>query len=237
MVDEGLPTIYFGLGGLVVSDWSKIFADARMQRLEPNPELLAALPAFQAAGLGRVLDAGCGAGRHLLPLAAAGFLAWGVDREQAILDLLKARLQGDGPPARRAFLVRADLARLPFPAGVFDLAVSINVVNHGTAAQFRAYCRELDRTLRPGGHLFLYVSPREFGELVRRPQTREPEPGTLVDIATPDGDLVHHFPTPGELREQFPGYGARRFQTLWAPIPFMDHVLMPQLLFWGEKHV
>ena len=216
-------------------DWGQLFADARMQRLEPNPELLAALPAFRDAGLRRALDAGCGVGRHLLPLASAGFLVWGVDQEGPVLELLKVRLPS-GAIASRAFLMQAHLACLPFPAGAFDLAVSINVVNHGTAAQFRAYCRELDRVLRPGGHLFINVSPREFGELVRGPQTRELEPGTLVDIATPDGNLVHHFPTPEELRKQFWGYGVQRWETISAAIPFMNNACLPQLILWGEKH-
>ena len=97
--------------------------------------------------------------------------------------------------------------------------MSINVINHGDAATFRDYCRELDRVLKPGGHLFIIVSPREFAELVRLPQTRDLEPGTLVDIATPDGNLVHHFPTPAELREQFPRYKVRRWETVLDPHP------------------
>ena len=71
--------------------------------------------------------------------------------------------------------------------------------------------------------------------MVRLPQTRELEPGTLVDIATPDGTMVHHFPTPAELREQFPRFTVHRWETVWAPIPFMGNVEMPQLIFWGEK--
>ena len=142
------------------------------------------------------------------------------------------------PPRRRrglANLIQADLSRLPFRPGAFDLAVSVNVINHGDAATFRDYCRELARVLKPGGHLFIYTSPREAGEIVRLPQTREPEPGTLVDIATPDGAMVHHFPTPAELREQFPGFAVHRQETVWAPIPFMQDVELPQMIFWGEK--
>ena len=70
---------------------------------------------------------------------------------------------------------------------------------------------------------------------MRLPQTRELEPGTLVDIATPDGDLVHHFPTPEELRAQFPDYEVRRLETILTPIPFMGNVELPQLIFWGRK--
>jgi SAM-dependent methyltransferase len=149
--------------------------------------------------------------------------------------LTKASLANAAAPAVAANLVQADLSRLPFASGVFDLAVSVNVINHGNAATFRDYCRELDRVLKPGGHLFIYTSPREAGEMVRLPQTRELEPGTLVDIATPDGVMVHHFPTPAELGEQFPRFAILRQEIVWDPIPFMNNVELPQLIFWGEK--
>jgi SAM-dependent methyltransferase len=213
-------------------DWGEIFADGEMQRLGPNPEFLALLPELKRAGRRLVLDAGCGVGRQLIPLAAAGFRVGGVDLEAPVLQVLKGRLIASG---LQTPLLRADLRRLPFPGGRFDLALSINVINHGDAQAFRDFCRELDRVLRPGGDLFIYVSPREFGEQVLLPQTRRLEPGTLVDIATPDGNLVHHFPTPEELRDRFPGYRVRRFETIRAPIPFMGNVRMPQLIFWGSK--
>ena len=215
--------------------WGEIFADPVMQGLEPNPELMALIPGWQAAGCRRVLDAGCGVGRHLLPLRQAGFQVWGADCDGQVLQLLKASLAHSGAPAVVSNLVQADLNRLPFSPGAFDLVVSVNVVNHGDAATFRDYCREMARVLKKGGHLFINVSPREFAEKVKLPQTRELEPGTLVDIATPDGAMVHHFPTPEELREQFPGFAVHRWETISVPIPFMGNVEMPQLIFWGEK--
>jgi SAM-dependent methyltransferase len=215
--------------------WGEIFADPAMQGLKPNPELMALIPGWRAAGCRRVLDAGCGVGRHLFPLLQAGFQVWGADCDAQVLQLLQASLANSGAPAVAFKLVQADLNRLPFLPGAFDLAVSINVINHGDATTFRDYCRELARVLKAGGHLFIYTSPREAGERVRLPQTRELEPGTLVDIATPDGALVHHFPTPEELREQFPRFTVHRWETIYAPIPFMGDVEMPQLIFWGEK--
>jgi SAM-dependent methyltransferase len=220
--------------------WGEIFADPVMQGLKTNPELMALIPGWQAAGCRLVLDAGCGVGRHLFPLVKAGFRVWGADCDAQVLRLLKASLTkaslaNAAAPAVAANLVQADLSRLPFASGVFDLAVSVNVINHGVATTFRDYCRELARVLKPGGHLFIYTSPREAGEMVRLPQTRELEPGTLVDIATPDGAMVHHFPTPAELLEQFPRFAVLRQEIVWDPIPFMNNVELPQLIFWGEK--
>ncbi|HZE21284.1 MAG TPA: class I SAM-dependent methyltransferase [Desulfobaccales bacterium] len=215
-------------------DWGELFADPARQGLKPNPDVLALIPEMQAAGCRRILDAGCGVGRHLLPLAQAGFRVWGVDADAKVLQILKARLAKLAAGTLPG-LVRADLNRLPFAAGSFDLVVSINVINHGYAATFRDFCRELDLVIKVGGHLFVQVAPWEFGEQVRLPQTRELEHGTLVDLATPDGSLVHHFPTPEELREQFSHYRVRRWETVWTPIPFMDNRELPQLYFWGEK--
>ena len=206
-------------------DWGEIFTDPKMQRLKPNQELLALLPIFKEAGCCRVLDAGCGAGRHLLPLAQEGFLVWGVDLEWAVLQTLKPRLKTELEPPRRAYLAQADLRRLPFPAASFDLAVSINAINHGDLKTFNGYCLELDRILKLSGHLFIYTSPREAGERVRLPHTRELEPGTLV----------HHFPTPAELRDNFPQYQVHRLETVLAPIPFMGDAQLPQLIFWAQK--
>ncbi|MFA4902071.1 MAG: class I SAM-dependent methyltransferase [Desulfobaccales bacterium] len=214
--------------------WGELFADPVMQGREPDPELMALIPVMQQAGCRRVLDAGCGVGRHLLPLLAAGFQVWGVDVDAQVLQILKDRLK-NAVVAAGPYLAQADLNRLPFVPGAFDLVVSIKVINHGYAATFREYCRELDRVVKHGGHLFINASPREVVERIRLPQTRELEPGTLVNIATPDGAVIHHFPTPEELREQFPGYKIHRWETIMSSIMFMGNVEMPQIFFWGEK--
>jgi SAM-dependent methyltransferase len=215
--------------------WGDLFADPVMQGREPDPELMALIPRMQEAGVRRVLDAGCGVGRHLFPLLQAGFQVWGVDFDAKVLQLLQARLNSLKASGAGLYLAQADLNRLPFAAGAFDLAISIKVINHGYTATFQEYCRELDRVVKVGGHLFINTAPREFGEKVRLPQTRELEPGTLVDIATPDGSIIHHFPTPAELLEQFPNYKLHRWETILSTIMFMGNVAMPQLFFWGEK--
>lgn len=213
-------------------DWGEIFSAPEMHGLQPNPEFLALVPELRWQGVRLVLDAGCGVGRQLLPLAHQGFQVVGVDREAAALRVLKGKL---GAAALAAPLLQADLRHLPLADGSFDLAISLNVINHGYAATFRDYCRELDRVLKVGGHLFITGSPRAAAEKVRLPQTRELEPGTLVHIATPDGDLVHHLPTPEEVLVQFPAYEVRRLETILTPIPFMGNVELPQFIFWGRK--
>jgi SAM-dependent methyltransferase len=108
----------------------------------------------------RVLDLGCGSGRHT---AAAyrlrGVRAVGVDLAGADLAAARERLQlhdrlnahGGG----RWDLCAADGLRLPFADGRFDLVVCAEVLEH-----VRAHGRllsEIARVLRPGGDLAVSV--------------------------------------------------------------------------------
>ena len=213
-------------------DWGEIFSDPLMQHLAPNPEVMALVPQLAARSVRLILDAGCGFGRHLVPLGQAGFKVLGVDREWSALIALKPHLfRYSGS----AWLAQGDLQALPLAAGLVDFILSINAISHGDIRAFQTYCREMDRVLRPGGLLFIQVSPREAGEMMRLPETVELEPGTLVHIGTPDGDLVHHFPTPEELAARFPHYNVLRLETIQAPIPFMGGTELPQLIFLAEK--
>jgi SAM-dependent methyltransferase len=67
----------------------------------------------------RVVDLGCGAGRHLDGLARAGARALGVDLSPALI--AAAGAGGE----ERAALVRADLRRLPLARGCCDGALSM----------------------------------------------------------------------------------------------------------------
>jgi SAM-dependent methyltransferase len=93
---------------------------------------------------GRVLDLGCGSGRHLEALHARGLEAHGLDRSAALL----AR----AAPALRARLVRADFRALPYPARAFDAVLMLfSSFGYFDAAGDARVLAELARVLAPGG--------------------------------------------------------------------------------------
>ena len=98
----------------------------------------------------RLLDAGCGTGKSLLPMLGLGYDACGCDASPAMLDRARAKL-GD-----RARLVHADLTDLPV-LGAFDLAFCLNdVANYLTEpTALRAALRGLAANLAPGGLLVM----------------------------------------------------------------------------------
>jgi SAM-dependent methyltransferase len=96
----------------------------------------------------RVLDIGCGTGRHLAALLGEGFRATGIDLSPVLLRDARAA----GLP-----VARADMRRLPFPDAVFDLAASFftSFGYFATMDEDVATLREFIRVTRPGGLLFL----------------------------------------------------------------------------------
>lgn len=94
----------------------------------------------------KVLDVGCGPGRHALALAAKGVDVTGLDLSARFVELA-AGAGGEG-----AGFVRGDGRSLPFPDAVFDVALSLCQGGFGlVGAEDGLVLQEMARVVRPGG--------------------------------------------------------------------------------------
>ncbi len=116
----------------------------------------------------RVLDLGCGGGRHAFEAHRRGAHVVALDRSTdetlAVAGFLGAmRLGGEAPTIALGTAVRGDATTLPFPDHTFDRVIAAEVLEHlddDTTAM-----AELARVLRPGGTMAVTV-PRWFPEQV-----------------------------------------------------------------------
>jgi SAM-dependent methyltransferase len=146
---------------------------------------LAPLALSEARCGGRVLDLGCGDGRHLAQLATSSVSAFGLDLSQPLLDAATERLLEAGS----APLVRADMQALPYRNGVFCSVLSLFTAfgYFGALEDHRAMVNQIARVLAPGGHWFLdYLdADRIKSELAGgEPVVRSREAGPLIATET-----------------------------------------------------
>jgi SAM-dependent methyltransferase len=138
---------------------------------------LALLPRLAPLGRGPVLDLGCGEGRHLRELTAAGVAAVGLDLSAPLLS--RARTAATGRP-----LVRGDMRRLPFRDQACSAVLSLFTAfgYFGPVARHEPVVSGIARVLTPGGHWFLDFldSERVAAELAGGAPVRERELGGVA---------------------------------------------------------
>jgi SAM-dependent methyltransferase len=121
----------------------------------------------------RLLDAGCGEGRHCFGALERGAHVVGLDLDAASLRAAAGGLRKRGEEiGRLGAMLRGDTFALPFADGSFDKVICSEVMEH--VHDYTAAARELARVLRPGGlaaitiptatseHLYLRVGDDYF---------------------------------------------------------------------------
>ncbi|WP_129839688.1 class I SAM-dependent methyltransferase [Streptomyces sp. RFCAC02] len=123
---------------------------------------------FPIAAGDRVLDLGCGQGRHAFACYRRGAHTVALDRNgddvREVAGWFAAmREAGEAPPGTTATAVRGDALALPFPDASFDAIIVSEIMEH--VPDDKGLLAEAVRVLRPGGRIAVTV-PRHGPERV-----------------------------------------------------------------------
>src|SRR5271155_2196807 len=141
--------------------------EGRADWLVPHPAVAALVPVLKARGAQRVLDIGCGVGRHALLFAERGFVVEAIDGAAAGLNFASREAAARG---LRLSLRQGDADALHFTDESFDYVLSWNVIFHGTMGdvgrRLAEIWRILNRRALPGddaGEAGCAIRPRPAG--------------------------------------------------------------------------
>ena len=115
----------------------------------------------------RVLDVGCGGGRHAFASAKLGATVVALDADGDVLvgvEAMFAALRAAGEITdEHSSVILGDALILPFPEASFDVVIASEVLEH--LVEDERALEEIARVLEPGGSFALSV-PRRFPERV-----------------------------------------------------------------------
>ena len=132
------------------------------QSVEPSPYVVRNLARVAESTTGRrLLDLGCGEGRHCLLAARTGFLPTGVDYEPMAVRRAEANARRADLASRIQWLV-ADIFALPFAPGSFDMVLDYGCLHHQKKSDWPRYRAAITWVLKPGGYLLLSVFSTAF---------------------------------------------------------------------------
>lgn len=114
----------------------------------------------KAEAKGKVLDAGCGNGRHAIYAARQGYVVTAMDFACEAVSLAKKQAV-----AKKTYVecVQGSVLDMPFSHDSFDVVIDSGCLHHLRTSQWPAYRREITRVLKPGGYYFLLTFSNRSG--------------------------------------------------------------------------
>jgi cyclopropane fatty-acyl-phospholipid synthase-like methyltransferase len=177
-----------------MKDWENVYKTHGEIQKKVEPLIESAVALFKEHGLHRILDLGCGTGRHTVFLMKNGFDVYGIDISKKAIEISSKKLNDLGFKPK---LKVNDMSSMDFDDGFFDGIVSTYTIFHSTIEKFRKTIAEIYRILKPGG-LFIFnaISVKDgwYGK------GKEIEKNTFKPTMHPDeADIPHHFFSKNEI--------------------------------------
>lgn len=110
---------------------------------------------------GRVLDIGCGEGRHSVLFAREGYRTIGLDYQPLALERAR-RISGNGSAGANLRFMLGDVFHLPFRPGTFDVVLDYGCLHHIRRRDTHTYLENVGPVLKPRGYFLLSCFSTRF---------------------------------------------------------------------------
>lgn len=137
------------------NNWNQFFDSHGRFYLSPHESLIKFINICKSQKISRVLDMGCGSGRHVVKLAEEGFDVSGIDFSPSAASLAENWLHQKNLDAE-IIVGNFDDKQKDFPDNSFGGVIAINTLEYGQEHEIENNLSQIKRYLKPDG-LFLLV--------------------------------------------------------------------------------
>lgn len=181
-------------------DWDDIFAKKGKTFTKPHPDMERLASLFNEKEVHRILDLGCGTGRHLIFFLKKEFEVYGLDGSPNGLKITKNWLAEENLSSE--LTCQKIEQKFPYNNGFFDAVISIQVLHHNIIKDILFTVNEIERVLKAEGFIFI-TFPVLQGFYIQKERMKRVEPRTFIPLKGPEKGLPHHFFTIAEIKRVF----------------------------------
>lgn len=182
-----------------LKQWDEIYKRYGKFFVNPQEGMERIVGVFKEHNVKKVLDLGCGSGRHLIFLAERGFEVYGIDLAETGIKIAKDWL--DEKDLHAELKIGSVYEELPYEDDFFDAVVSIRVLHHARIGDIRKAIKEIQRVLKSRGLIFITVRKRTPKK--RRLKFIALDSRTYIPVEGDEKDLIHYLFNKRLLRREF----------------------------------
>ena len=195
-------------------DWENIKSESW---LKPSEESFYYAEKWRGEGRERLLDLGCGLGRHSILFDSKGFKVTAIDLSEYGVKNLREWQKRNGTDFRT---VVGDMKHLPFADNAFDCIYSYHVMTHTDTEGIRQIMSEVHRVLKPGGEIYFDLLSKRAWHFVE--QQGEPiDENTIRFVGGAEDGIPHFFTDEAGIRDLLRDFDInvlRHVETLKTPL-------------------
>lgn len=189
-------------------NWSKNENDSW---LSPAVESDYIINSWKLKNFYKLLDLGCGLGRHTIYFSKNGFKVTAVDLSDYAINSAKEWAQKEQLDIETTV---CDMINLPFENDTFDCIIAYNVIYHTDTDGFIKTIEEIKRVLKYNGEAFItLISKNTFGYKTTDTYGRIDNNTILIDEDATEKNVPHFFVDINDIKKYF-----KDFEFITTPI-------------------
>jgi 2-polyprenyl-3-methyl-5-hydroxy-6-metoxy-1,4-benzoquinol methylase len=191
-----------------MDSWNSIFKEQGKVFTKPHRDMMGIADHLKERNSTRILDLGCGTGRHLIFFANQGFEVYGLDAALDGIEIAKKWLAENNLNCN--LTIHRMEEKFPYEDSFFDAVISIQAMHHNIMKKIKFTIREIQRVLKPDGMIFITFPIFELFNKKNPWKLEKIEKGTYLPVSGPEKGLPHHFFTEREIYKVFKGFNIEK---------------------------